>query len=407
MEQDIEDTYDMLLDHKVPARLFFKNKRYHNLIVYLLGYLTEEDIIELMFINRQVHGICVAMKELKQIISIKNIFIPKLLENGFENIIVDPSSNNVLLELKTKFKIMKSFQAMIKQFFNRWINLHWFIKGGRKEVSLESLTIVYKSLLFGVFKMSREIEKIHISNCHVDSYDFNDLLDNIKELPLTYLSLPNNKIFSQRNIENFYSTMKCQSRLKHLNLSSCELDDELMKEIGQSFSYLISLEELDLNSNTFTFKSLDVLIHSLRKLPNLTSLNLERIKLSTAGCATFADYLTSMECNLKILKISSSNMGNNGLKLILKALKENCKLDTIILKNIDTNEEGFALLTKSIPELNIKNICYNDNIISENVYHKLRKIIVGSKVKSLSIVTKKNNGIVFVPYRFEDHCIKV
>jgi hypothetical protein len=407
MEQDIEDTYDMLLDHKVTARQFFKTKRYRNLVACILGYLSEEDFIDLMFTNRQVHDLCVSMKELRQIILIKNKFVPYLLENGLERILLDASANNILLTLKCEFSIMQSFQTMIKQFFSRWINLHWFIKPGRTEVNMHMLKVVYKSLLLGVFKTSRDIKKITICNCQIDSYYFNELLDSIQGLPLEHLSLERNLLFSMKNVELFNTTMKYLKGLKYLNLISCGLDDEVVSEISEGFSYLESLEELYLNNNVFTLKSLDNLVNALKNLPKLSTLNLDGIKLSTGGSNVIGDYLASPECNLKILDISNSSMGNNGLKVILKSLKENDRLESISLRNIDTNEEGFALLTKSVPQLSTRCINYSDNIISEGVYGKLKKSIVGSNVKSIYMTSKKNIGIDISSYKFEDYSIIV
>jgi hypothetical protein len=407
-DSDLEDGFEMLAINRTTGKQFFGSRRYKNLVSYLLGFLKDDDFIEIMFTNKQIHDLCVKMKGLRKIIEIKNKFVPKLMEKGFNDILLDRSENNILLTLKKDYKIMQtSFQTMIKEFFSRWVNLHWFVKKGLTEIQMQSLEIVYKTLLLTVFKRSKEINKLTFIECKIDTYYFNDLLENIQGLPLKYLDIQKNHSFTSKNIEQFNLTMKCLDKLQHFNLSNCGIKDDIMAEISFSFSYLVSLETLILSNNSFTFKTLEGLLIALKSLPSFTNFDLDSIKLSTAGCHYIEAFLNSEECKLKILNLSNSGMGNNGLKVIIKALKENTTLDTIILKNIDANEEGLALLIKAIPEMNVRFINFGDNIISENLFNKLKKAIVGSRVKSVNLFTKKTKGLEISNFKYEDYSITV
>ncbi|MBN3325782.1 NAL12 protein, partial [Atractosteus spatula] len=124
----------------------------------------------------------------------------------------------------------------------------------------------------------------------------------------------------------------------------CELTERCCEDLASGLqSQHSSLRELDLNENNLGDSGVKLLSAALRN-PNckLTTLRMERCKLSERCCEDLASALQSQHSSLRELDLSHNNLGDSGVKLLSAALRNpNCKLTTL-------NELGLQYLSVCI-----------------------------------------------------------
>jgi hypothetical protein len=371
-----------IIDYKITANYFFNTARYRNLIKYTLRYLKEDDIVGLMFTNKQIYNQSITMIDKETILHVKQIFIPELLSKGIDSVLLMNSEwwrtlNHCSFRLKL---------AIMKEFCSRWANNYWFNKDRIHQIHLNSPYEMNRNMLLSILERCTSITLLTLNNIKISMEEFKTLLGLVSGLKsLQLLQLDWNK-FNEPIMKALQHSLLNHPSIKVLSLSRCSLNDTLIEMLSEALPQ--SLTELRLGDNLFTSKCLGVLTANLLKLGNFELLNIDGVKLEMTGARIISEYVQSEDCGLKTLSINQSGIGNNELKVILNGLKMS-GLNSISIGDLNTNEEGFAVLVKILKELPTEYIYFKDNIITENVFYKLIKVIQDSKVKLIDLRTKK------------------
>jgi Ran GTPase-activating protein (RanGAP) involved in mRNA processing and transport len=279
-------------------------------------------------------------------------------------------------------------KAIMKEFCSRWVNSYWFNNDRVHQISLNCPCFfpINKTLLLSILERCTSITSLMFVNTKFDTYDLNTIagaLSGLKSLQILHLDL---NIFNETIIKAFQPSLSSHNSLRLLSLINCSLDDTRIVMLSKALPQ--SLIELRLGDNLFTSNCLRLLTAALLKLNNLEILNLDGVKLEKIGSSIISEYIESEDCKLKSLSINQTGIGNNEFKVVLNGLKMS-GLKSISINDLNTNEEGFAILVKFLKELPTEDIYFRDNIITENVFLKLRKAIQDSKVRLMDVTTKK------------------
>lgn len=126
------------------------------------------------------------------------------------------------------------------------------------------------------------------------------------------------------------------SSIQHLNLQSCELDDESIEMIKHGLKKNQSLQKLDLRKNFIYSKGVKVLSDGLFGHPSITNLNLSFNRIGDQ-CVDALIQLLGNENKIEIMDISSNLLSEQTANKMLHVLRENQHLKSLNLKNNSFN----------------------------------------------------------------------
>ncbi|XP_007442218.2 leucine-rich repeat-containing protein 31 [Python bivittatus] len=156
------------------------------------------------------------------------------------------------------------------------------------------------------------------------------------------------------------------SNLEILNLHQCCITEEDMVVLSQIIPLLSNLQELNLSSNTSVGISTYHLLSRLRFLPKLTSVLLNNCALQHDSFVFLAEAASHLP-ELKILDLSSNKCVGGNLKLILKALHLDSKIQELRLSScslVDEDLVDLALIIQAghLAQLKHLDFSYNNSI---------------------------------------------
>jgi Ca2+-binding EF-hand superfamily protein len=150
-----------------------------------------------------------------------------------------------------------------------------------------------------------------------------------------------------------------------LNLQHLGIGDEMGLIFAQSLQDLPIVRTINLADNNLTDQSLGMILEAITALPDLTFLDLSQNILDTITSKALADYLSSSECLLKKLKLSSADIDDHECHLFVQALKSNTVLEHLDLsrnkighaENLNTVQPDLITGGEAIASLLSNNIC--------------------------------------------------
>ena len=177
-----------------------------------------------------------------------------------------------------------------------------------------------KTLLFNIRFMTK-LKILNLSRNNIDNEGAKILGDSLAQIiELEYLDLSYNDIYDEGFeplIYNgfFYNGIFKKEQLIHLNLSENYIAQEGAKAIAESFPYLSKITYLNLSTNNIGDKGATYLASTLANIVNLQTLDLSLNNIGDEGAKYLASRLKHMT-QLRYLNLSRNNIGDKGTKAL-------------------------------------------------------------------------------------------
>jgi Ran GTPase-activating protein (RanGAP) involved in mRNA processing and transport len=146
--------------------------------------------------------------------------------------------------------------------------------------------------------------------------------------------------------------------LESLNLRENNIGDKGAKAIGKALEGNETLKELDVSANAFGENGASALLPHAKiigaslgwKGVNSEKWDISGKKLSDGDMLLIEPLLRTMP-NLKDLRLSRNNIGDEGCRTIAPALRTMPNLKTLYLYNNNIGDEGLAVLSNVVPAI--------------------------------------------------------
>jgi hypothetical protein len=177
-----------------------------------------------------------------------------------------------------------------------------------------------KTLLFNIRFMTK-LKILNLSRNNIDNDGAKILGDSLAQIiELEYLDLSYNDIYDEGFaplIYNgfFYNGTFKMKQLIHLNLSENYIAQEGAKAIAESFPYLSKITYLNLSTNNIGDEGATYLASTLAYIVNLQTLDLSLNNIGDEGAKYLASSLKRMT-QLRYLNLSRNNIGDKGTKAL-------------------------------------------------------------------------------------------
>jgi hypothetical protein len=214
------------------------------------------------------------------------------------------------------------------------------------------------------------LEELDVASNSMTGDDIGKLLDITKSLKkLRSIDLARNNISSIFGLKG----LKQHKSLRYLNLNNTLLRDDSFVSYFPD-----NLEELDLGQNNLNLRELTL---HLPKLKRLKSLKLDKINISYFAAERLARAFLEMP-HLEKLDLSSNNLGEKSLEILIPSIEKLLNLEELNLSNIQINNFDSRFLLK-LCKLKTFNFTRNnlDLDLNKESAKLLRQVIANSQIK--------------------------
>lgn len=223
-------------------------------------------------------------------------------------------------------------------------------------LSNNEVVAIFKNLC----KSSATLESLNLYFCELDEQNVKGISNLFLQCTnLNSIDLSWNKNICPKNYQIFRNLGKSSSFLEKLDLSSCDIDEDSIKQISYLISNCFNLRSVNLNSNDgIGLTTHSIFTNQCKSSDTLESLHLSSCKLDEDNIESISN-LVSCCFNLKNIDLSWNNQIGRKKHNIFKNLsKSSDSLETISLFSCELSEE------------NIENVSYLFSLCSilKNVY---------------------------------------
>ena len=207
------------------------------------------------------------------------------------------------------------------------------------------------------------------------------------------------------NVVDIITALSMHPQLTELRLSNVHMGrNECMALATLLRRTTTKLEDLLISSNDIDDEGVEVLVHTLASHNKIKGLNLSSNQTITiTGWAAVATLLESPGCNLEKLDVSFNNFGDEGALLFAKALANNSILKSLDLRACRFSHRGFAApFSKLLCDTSSVNNTYLSNHTLTNVGND--NGVFGNVLDSLGINRSRlNKGQVAMSKILQHH----
>ncbi|KAM6443263.1 leucine-rich repeat-containing protein 31 isoform 3-T3 [Liasis olivaceus] len=222
------------------------------------------------------------------------------------------------------------------------------------------------SLLTSKIPKGSKLQTLKVTDCGLtpeDGKSIAQLLSRIYSLKILDLSINRKLGYSLRNIAQ---ELQFVSGLQVLNLNTCGLEQDDFQSLDAAFQYLSELRTLDVSCNKLIGGVFQCLAGHLASLSNLEILNLHQCCITEEDMVVLSEAASHLP-ELKILDLSSNKCVGGNLKLILKALHLDSKIQELRLSScslVDEDLVDLALIIQAghLAQLKHLDFSYNNSI---------------------------------------------
>jgi len=239
-------------------------------------------------------------------------------------------------------------------------------KGNIRRVSIITKNSDLKKRLSEINLLSLSIEQLHIS---CDAYHCSIIENFIKKLQINVFSLQFKKDSSTsffNNIKTFPNTMKqLFNKLAHqdlhiFDLSHCYLcTDGIESSLLPALKAWSHLTELHLRNCCITSKDMNSIVHDIKMISSLHTLDLSGNNIGDEGCQALS-FALCHDCvpencsipHLRKLNLSCCHINVKGIKFIAKVIQKKCDLELLDLSDNDCQSRAIDELFKVLKTCN-------------------------------------------------------
>lgn len=336
---------------------FYRRRRYNGLLCNVLDFLTIDEQMNLLTLNKNISNIInsnnilekVKMLKLKFFSEIKKLIRYKAIHRVWE-----------LQQLPTK---CPQEITVIKQ-----ILPVYFYKYYKSELTNQNLNFRYLTFYFG------ELITFFIKNC--DQYKLSFFCCNKMETVFNSFYFPQCNNLTSLNLDSIkHFSIEVDSYVKIFNLRN-------LKEFKVVNCFMIPLQ----------LETILILLVDLKETCKIKHLDFSKNKLPSTVGQYIANFVKNYP-RIKSLIFESNNLGD-GVLTFVKYIDHNCNLKELNLTNNKINDRigklFFLELYKSRPK-NLQVLNFDNREISDRTLRKAASYIKrkDSKLKILSLINKK------------------
>ena len=261
------------------------------------------------------------------------------------------------------------------------------------------------------FFQGSTLKSVDLSHNYIEDEGLGCLATAISKSKIEDINIKGNKINTLNNdgfhyLESLISKAPC---LRRLNLSNTGLDDTGILIIMQGLKESTKVEFIDISENDFGEMGVQSMIETLSKSKTLVELkckkaflnrflknktdkvNPEMINFNYKNAYNASYLINLLRLPIKRIDMSSNNFNYNDLLYGMNTLERMTKLEEIILPNNNLGDEGLNLLSKAIKQnqLQITKL----NLSSNSFTHEGITALVDNleKMTSLKVLNLNNN----------------
>ena len=238
-----------------------------------------------------------------------------------------------------------------------------------------------KDIAYAV-SLSKKVKHLDLSCCNLKEEGMMLLSSALCDTEcLVFLNLDGNHI-NDSAANNIAVAFHKHTKLEFLSLSKCILSDAGLKIIMQPIKELQNLKYLDVSY-------IEIRDQVVLNIAAIIDVNRNLEYLNFAHCRLQADQLvTALKAINKLEMLKYLNLSNNLITIeaaneLAAFISKNNSLEHLHISNCKFNEEGLLIIAKKVKLLNTFDI--SSNIISSEAVSKLSQIIVISQFKHFSI----------------------
>ncbi len=228
-----------------------------------------------------------------------------------------------------------------------------------------------------VFKFKANNPNIKILNLEYNKINLS-LMTCLLSLPnLTHLILTDNQIYDNEAIELFNNLMERNTKIKYIKLPTNKITEKSAKKIGEFLEKNNTLKHLNLASNKIGSEGMNSICNALiNHNQTLQYLMVNSCNL-TDYCAEKMYEMLKKNKSLLFFSFNGNLLSNEGIDIVISALRVNNTLKHLCCGENKNNEYGFRNLKKylrfnqSLSILEIKNIGLTDKT-TENLSNALK-----------------------------------
>ncbi|KAG8136140.1 hypothetical protein E2320_009119 [Naja naja] len=238
------------------------------------------------------------------------------------------------------------------------------------------------SLLTSKILKGSKLKTLKVTDCCLTQEDGKSLAELLSRIPnLKILDLSINVKLGW-SLKNIAQELRFVSSLQILNLNTCGLEQDGFHSLDAAFQYLSELRILDLSRNKLIGGVFQSLAGHLASLSNLEILNLHQC------CITEEDMLIiPLLTNLRELNLSSNTNVGIATYHLLSRLRFLPKLTSVLLSNCALQHDSFLSLADTVshlPKLKLLDLSWN-KCVGGNLKLILKALNPDSKIQMLRV----------------------
>mmetsp|Transcript_18062 Transcript_18062/g.30467 ORF Transcript_18062/g.30467 Transcript_18062/m.30467 type:complete len:567 (+) Transcript_18062:253-1953(+) len=234
-----------------------------------------------------------------------------------------------------------------------------------ESIGLEGNGWAALSTTFMAWGRNSKLKKLDLSLNNIDDEGLQSLLRGIANCRnLVELNLFGNNVITVvglRALSGFFQSKSC--RLESLNLASMGVDDERTIVLATGLTTHKSLKHLNLSQNDIGDEGIAALVSGITAAANtsLETLNLSRNAFTTAGVRSLSTLIQSERSTLKDLSINDMRIDDDGISILADALTNNTSLESLCLNLDGSTSAGKKTLLRLLCDTSSINNTYLSN----------------------------------------------
>ncbi|KAI1284822.1 Protein phosphatase 1 regulatory subunit 37 [Halotydeus destructor] len=234
-----------------------------------------------------------------------------------------------------------------------------------------------------------QFRSINLESCNLNDEGSTALFDMFEYYESTsHLNISGNKDIDMRGWQTCSRMLKKATFLKHLELGSNGLNEQVLLVLGRALRLGSGLVTLNLANSSIYCRTLAILVAALKLNSTLGRLDLSNNKISAKDSIQIGNLL-KVNCNLKYIDLSNNNLEDAGLETIIESLSmqpKGCGLETLILNcNLITSRGMYSMATLLPFCSSIRGISLDSNDIGDEGISALKETLQSAQLTFLGL----------------------
>jgi Ran GTPase-activating protein (RanGAP) involved in mRNA processing and transport len=211
----------------------------------------------------------------------------------------------------------------------------------------------FREIASGLYRNST-IRELDLANNHLHGLEASVILRSLlqRNRGIRQLDLSRNHFGGTQGMRSLTEGLSRNSTLHELVLSSLRIMDEDMLVMRSGLELRSPLKAIALSNNLLGPAGVGHVVHMLGQSSDVETVVLSNNRrIGSAGTRLLATHLSTPECRLKVLCLDGTEMGDEGLQALARALEQNRTLEYLSIDDIFFSSAGLRSLADSLPQM--------------------------------------------------------